>query len=50
MNHIEYNAETIQTHAEYLLTDSRQVSFPAQSIFFAIKGARHDGHQHIEIQ
>lgn len=49
MNHIEYNAETIQTHAEYLLTDSRQVSFPAQSIFFAIKGARHDGHQHIEI-
>jgi alanine racemase len=48
MNHIEYNAETIHPQAEYLLTDSRQVSFPAQSIFFAIKGTRNDGHQHID--
>ncbi|NIJ51956.1 bifunctional UDP-N-acetylmuramoyl-tripeptide:D-alanyl-D-alanine ligase/alanine racemase [Dyadobacter arcticus] len=30
--------------AAYLLTDSRQISFPEQSIFFAIKGDRHDGH------
>lgn len=34
----------ITTQAAYILTDSRQVSFPAQSIFFAIKGERHDGH------
>ncbi|MCE6991557.1 bifunctional UDP-N-acetylmuramoyl-tripeptide:D-alanyl-D-alanine ligase/alanine racemase [Dyadobacter sp. CY323] len=32
----------------HLLTDSRQVSFPEQSIFFAIKGERHDGHQFIQ--
>jgi alanine racemase len=34
----------ITTQAAYILTDSRQVSFPGQSIFFAIKGERHDGH------
>ncbi|CAG5069537.1 Alanine racemase [Dyadobacter sp. CECT 9623] len=37
----------ISTNAAYILTDSRQVSFPEQSIFFAIKGERHDGHQFI---
>jgi alanine racemase len=35
----------IETQASYLLTDSRQLSFPQKSIFFAIKGERHDGHQ-----
>ncbi|NBB19210.1 bifunctional UDP-N-acetylmuramoyl-tripeptide:D-alanyl-D-alanine ligase/alanine racemase [Runella sp. CRIBMP] len=35
----------IDTNATYLLTDSRQLVFPQQTIFFAIKGARHDGHQ-----
>lgn len=39
------NPQTIVTQAAYLLTDSRQISFPEQSIFFAIKGDRHDGHQ-----
>ncbi len=37
----------IQTNATYLLTDSRQLIFPQQTLFFAIKGARHDGHQYI---
>ncbi len=35
----------IETNAAYLLTDSRQLVFPQQTIFFAIKGDRHDGHQ-----
>jgi UDP-N-acetylmuramyl pentapeptide synthase len=35
----------VTTQAQYILTDSRQVSFPGQSIFFAIKGERHDGHR-----
>jgi alanine racemase len=39
------NAQGITTKAAYILTDSRQISFPEQSIFFAIKGVRHDGHQ-----
>jgi Alr-MurF fusion protein len=32
---------------EYLLTDSRRIIFPENSIFFAIKGDRRDGHQFI---
>jgi len=35
----------IQTDAVYLLTDSRQLTFPSQTLFFAIKGERHDGHR-----
>ena len=31
----------------YLLTDSRGVAYPEVSLFFAIKGARHDGHRFI---
>lgn len=45
MNFLE---EPIRTSAKYLLTDSRVVSNPKQSIFFAIRGERHDGHQFIE--
>lgn len=44
MSVIENTTDPIDTHAVYLLTDSRQISFPEQSIFFAIKGERHDGH------
>ncbi|KAA0989465.1 bifunctional UDP-N-acetylmuramoyl-tripeptide:D-alanyl-D-alanine ligase/alanine racemase [Dyadobacter aurulentus] len=40
-------SQPISTNAAYILTDSRQVSFPDQSIFFAIRGERHDGHQFI---
>ena len=32
---------------QHLLTDSRTLSAPAESLFFAIKGERHDGHQYI---
>jgi Alr-MurF fusion protein len=31
----------------YLLIDSRMVDYPQDSLFFAIKGSRHDGHQYI---
>ncbi len=32
---------------KYLLTDSRQLSFPNQSLFFALRGQRSDGHRFI---
>lgn len=38
----------IHTTAHYLLNDSRQLSSPQQSIFFAIKGLHHDGHQFLD--
>jgi Alr-MurF fusion protein len=38
----------IQTNAQYLLNDSRQLSSPQRSIFFAIKGLHHDGHQFLD--
>ena len=44
MSTIEHTAGAIETAAAYLLTDSRQLSIPDQSIFFAIKGPHHDGH------
>ncbi|MFN4147540.1 MAG: bifunctional UDP-N-acetylmuramoyl-tripeptide:D-alanyl-D-alanine ligase/alanine racemase [Runella sp.] len=42
----QFDPEEIPTDA-YLLTDSRQLVFPAPTVFFAIKGFRHDGHQFI---
>ena len=48
MSRIEYNPERINTKAIYLLTDSRQISFPEESIYFAIKGERHDGHKFLK--
>ena len=38
----------IQTKAQYLLNDSRQLSSPQRSIFFSIKGLHHDGHQFLD--
>ncbi len=32
---------------EHLLIDSRKVAVPAASLFFAIRGERHDGHEYI---
>lgn len=32
---------------EYIVLDSRKLNYPDQSVFFAIKGARRDGHQFI---
>ncbi|MCP9766810.1 bifunctional UDP-N-acetylmuramoyl-tripeptide:D-alanyl-D-alanine ligase/alanine racemase [Lacihabitans sp. LS3-19] len=40
--------ENINTRAKILLTDSRFLSDPASSLFFAIKGERHNGHQFIK--
>lgn len=37
----------INTSAKVILTDSRFVSSASESIFFAVKGVRHDGHQFI---
>ncbi len=37
----------MQTSATYLLTDSRHITSPAQSIFFAIRGIRHNGHRYL---
>lgn len=36
-----------QTPARYLLTDSRQLTAPAESLFFAIRGPHHDGHRFV---
>lgn len=45
------NAELIQhskdTEIKYLLLDSRKLSSPDNSLFFAIKGTRNDGHKFI---
>lgn len=35
------------TIIEYLLLDSRKVSIPSSSLFFAIQGVHHDGHRFI---
>ena len=32
---------------EHLLIDSRKLSFPSTTLFFAFKGQRHDGHKYI---
>ena len=45
------SAERIGTHEEeilYLLTDSRSLTFPENSLFFAIKTQRNDGHKYID--
>ncbi|MBU1819895.1 MAG: bifunctional UDP-N-acetylmuramoyl-tripeptide:D-alanyl-D-alanine ligase/alanine racemase [Bacteroidetes bacterium] len=44
MSLIDIKPSQIVTPAQYLLTDSRQLSFAARSIFFAIRGEHHDGH------
>lgn len=41
---MEFQSLPINTSAQYLLNDSRQLSSPQRSIFFAIKGLHHDGH------
>lgn len=41
---MNFLSEPIISQATVLLTDSRFVSQPEHSIFFAIKGERHDGH------
>jgi len=37
-----------EVNINWLLTDSRSLSFPAESLFFAIPAARNNGHNYIE--
>lgn len=39
--------QALPVSVEYLLTDSRKVVAPAQTLFFALKGPRRNGHQFI---
>ncbi len=47
------NADILQlkedTHIQYLLFDSRKISFPQHSLFFAIPSPSRDGHEFIRI-
>jgi Alr-MurF fusion protein len=45
---VNFQPLPILTTAQYLLNDSRQLSSPQRSIFFAIKGLHHDGHQFLD--
>lgn len=36
------------TEIEYLLTDSRQLIYPEKTLFFALLGARNDGHRYVQ--
>lgn len=47
MNIVTARAEEINSSSAYLLTDSRKLIFPENSLFIAIKGIHHDGHQYI---
>lgn len=42
------NIHKLDGQGKVLLTDSRFLSDPEKSVFFAIKGTRHDGHRFIE--
>ncbi len=42
------NAPPLDCAIEHLLLDSRQVIFPANSLFIALQGRRHDGHDYLE--
>lgn len=44
----DYRCHSQNIEIEYLLTDSRQVFFPQNSLFFAINGQRNDGHFFID--
>jgi Alr-MurF fusion protein len=44
----EANLTASDAQIEHLLIDSRKISFPETSLFFAIVGARHDGHDFIQ--
>ncbi|MDX2302805.1 MAG: bifunctional UDP-N-acetylmuramoyl-tripeptide:D-alanyl-D-alanine ligase/alanine racemase [Microscillaceae bacterium] len=35
-------------HIHHLLIDSRKIAYPQHSLFFAIRGERHDGHDFLE--
>ncbi|MCB0633060.1 MAG: bifunctional UDP-N-acetylmuramoyl-tripeptide:D-alanyl-D-alanine ligase/alanine racemase [Saprospiraceae bacterium] len=39
-----FGTASLDVPITYLLTDSRKIRFPGQSLFFALKGPHHDGH------
>lgn len=41
------NTKAFDATIDQLLLDSRQVLFPKHSLFFALKGKRHDGHDYL---
>jgi len=41
-------AGTDDVAVQYVLTDSRSLLYPALTVFFAIPGERHDGHDYLE--
>ncbi|MEM8906261.1 MAG: bifunctional UDP-N-acetylmuramoyl-tripeptide:D-alanyl-D-alanine ligase/alanine racemase [Bacteroidota bacterium] len=41
------NAEVVDQAIDHLLLDSRQLIFPQTSLFFAIGGKRHNGHDYV---
>ncbi len=45
--HIGAKQNVPQVDIKWLLTDSRSLSFPSESLFFAIKSKRNDGHRYI---
>ncbi|TGE26294.1 bifunctional UDP-N-acetylmuramoyl-tripeptide:D-alanyl-D-alanine ligase/alanine racemase [Hymenobacter metallicola] len=46
-NGILLQEATVPTRIQHLLLDSRRVGQPAGSLFFAIRGAQHDGHRYL---
>ena len=46
--HAESILTTAQSTVSRLLTDSRSLSFPEETLFFAIKTKHGDGHKYIE--
>jgi Alr-MurF fusion protein len=43
----ELISKSTDVYIEHLLTDSRKLSFPSDSLFFALQGPRRNGHQFI---
>lgn len=39
---------TVDSNISFLLTDSRSLSFPEETLFFALKSERNDGHRYIQ--
>ena len=42
-----YRYGNVEAHIAFLLTDSRSLCFPEETLFFALKTERHDGHHYI---
>ena len=42
-----YRYGNAEAHIAFLLTDSRSLCFPEETLFFALKTERHDGHHYI---